>query len=137
MTMNALITTISMFAAIIGVTGNIPQLVTMFRKRSSAGQSIVGWSLSFTANFGLAFVNGLGYHAMLLAIGNVLSFTTCLIAVGLVWLYRRPAPASPSAPRPQAAHAVTEMHTQEFVVLRDAVLAEHHRRTGEQQLALA
>jgi hypothetical protein len=28
------------------------------------------------------------------------------------------------------------MRTQEFAVLREAVLHEHHRRTGEQQLAL-
>lgn len=27
--------------------------------------------------------------------------------------------------------AVTDLHTGEFVALRDAVLAEHHRRTAE------
>jgi hypothetical protein len=32
---------------------------------------------------------------------------------------------------------VTDLRTQEFEVLRDAVLVEHHRRTGERELALA
>lgn len=36
-----------------------------------------------------------------------------------------------------AAEAVTDLHTQEFEILRDAVLIEHHRRTGERELALA
>jgi hypothetical protein len=31
--------------------------------------------------------------------------------------------------------AGTEMHTGAFVALRDAILAEHTRRTGEYQLA--
>jgi hypothetical protein len=32
---------------------------------------------------------------------------------------------------------VTDMHTGEFAALRDAVVAEHHRRTGALQLATA
>lgn len=160
--MNPLITTISMLAVVVSVTGNIPQLVTMLRKRSSSGQSILGWGLGFTANFALVFVNGIGYHAPLLAAGNVLSATACVTAMCLVRLYRgkpavpaatapeapavdadRPAEASvasapvPVAPPPAFAHAVTDMRTQEFVLLRDLVVAEHHRRTGERQLAVA
>jgi hypothetical protein len=32
--------------------------------------------------------------------------------------------------------AVADLRTHEFAVLRDAVLVEHHRRTGERELAL-
>lgn len=33
------------------------------------------------------------------------------------------------------AESVIDMHTQEFVVLRDVVIAEHRRRNGEPELA--
>lgn len=130
--MTELITTLSMLAALVGVLGNIPQLITMLRTRSSSGQSIAGWMLGVSANLALGFVNAVGYHADLLAIGNALSLSSCLAAIVLVRQFRSPAQEPPAV-----AAAVTEMHTQEFVVLRDAVLAEHHRRTGELQLAAA
>ena len=129
--MHEVITSISMIAVMIGVIGIVPQLVTMLRNRSSMGQSMLGWSLGFTANLALAFVNGFGIHALVLAIGNVLSFTGCLTAVVLVWRY----PAEPEAAPVDAI--VTDMQTQEFVALRDAVMAEHERRTGHLQLAAA
>jgi hypothetical protein len=129
--MNEVITSISMLAVMIGVTGIVPQLVTMLRNRSSAGQSMLGWSLGLTANLALAFVNAFGNHAPVLAVGNVLSFSGCLAAVALVWRY----PAEPAAAPVDAI--VTDMHTQEFVALREAVIAEHERRTGDLQLAAA
>ena len=52
--MNEVITSISMLAVMIGVTGIVPQLVTMLRNRSSKGQSKLGWALGFTANLALA-----------------------------------------------------------------------------------
>jgi hypothetical protein len=131
--MNPYITSISMLAVVISVTCNVPQLLTMLRTRTSSGQSILGWALGFTANSGLAFVNWFGYHSPVLAIGNVLSLSACLTAICLVRLYR-PGAASQDVP---VADIVTDMHTQEFVVLRDAVLAEHRRRTGEAELAHA
>jgi hypothetical protein len=127
--MNEVITSISMLAVLIGVTGIVPQLATMLRNRSSAGQSKLGWSLAFTANFALAFVNAFGNHAPVLAIGNVLSFSGCLTAVFLAW--RFPADTEPGA----VDATVTDMHTGAFAALRDAVIAEHHRRTGDLQLA--
>lgn len=131
--MTTLITTISMLAALIGIAGIVPQLITMLRARSSAGQSTVGWSFGICTNASLAFVNAVGYHHLVLGSGNLASLTGCLTAVYLVRRYRRP-----SAPAAEAAGGtVTDLRTQEFEVLRDAVLVEHHRRTGERELALA
>ncbi|HUA05738.1 MAG TPA: hypothetical protein VMB27_17650 [Solirubrobacteraceae bacterium] len=127
--MTTLIATISMLAAVIGIAGIVPQLITMLRARSSAGQSTVGWGLGIMTNTSLAFVNLLGYHAFVLGSGNLASLTGCLTAVYLVRRFRR-------AVQPPA-DAVTDLRTQEFEVLRDAVLVEHHRRTGERELALA
>lgn len=129
--MNEVITSISMLAVIIGVTGIVPQLVTMLRNRSARGQSMLGWTLGFTANFSLAFVNAFGNHAPVLAIGNVLSLSGCLTAVLLICRY-------PADDEPPAVDAVvTDMRTQEFVALREAVLAEDQRRSGVLELAAA
>ena len=129
--MNEVITSISMLAVLIGVTGIVPQLVTMLRNRSSAGQSKLGWSLAFSANFALAFVNAFGNHAPVLAIGNVLSFSGALTAVCFAWRF----PAEPEAA--PVDELVTDMHTGEFAALRDAVIAEHHRRTDRLALVSA
>jgi len=128
--MTTLIATISMLAALIGIAGIVPQLITMLNARSSAGQSTVGWSFGICTNAALAFVNLLGYHALVLGSGNLASLSGCLTAVYLVRRFRRAA-AEP------ALDTVTDLRTQEFEVLRDAVLIEHHRRTGERELALA
>ncbi len=129
--MNEVITSISMLAVLIGVTGIVPQLVTMLRNRSSMGQSKLGWSLGFTANLSLAFVNAFGNHAPVLAVGNVLSFSGCLTAVYLVSRY-------PADTEPAAVDAlVTDMHTGEFVALHDAVLAERERRADRLALVAA
>jgi hypothetical protein len=122
-----LIATISMLAAVIGIAGIAPQLITMLRARSSAGQSTVGWSFGIATNAALGFVNLLGYHANVLALGNLISLSGCLTAVYLV---RRFSPA-------EEPDTVSGLRTQEFEVLREAVLIEHHRRTGERALALA
>jgi hypothetical protein len=129
--MQEAITSISMLAVMIGVTGIVPQLVTMLRSRSSKGQSMLGWSLGFIANLALAFVNAFGNHAPVLAVGNVLSFSGCLTAAFLVWRYPR------EPVRPVVDALVTDLHTGEFVALRDAVIAEHHRRTRDRQVAAA
>lgn len=119
-----------MLAAVIGIAGIVPQLITMLRSRSSAGQSTVGWSFGIFTNASLAFVNLLGYHAPVLGSGNLASLSGCLTAVYLVRRFRRAA----AEPAPET---VTDLRTQEFEVLREAVLIEHHRRTGERELALA
>jgi hypothetical protein len=129
--MNEVITSISMLAVMIGVTGIVPQLVTMLRNRSSTGQSQLGWALGSAANLALAFVNAFGNHAAVLAIGNVLSLSGCLAAMYLVW--RFPAESEPAP----VDELVTDMRTGEFAALRDAVIAEHERRSGDLQLVAA
>ncbi len=128
--MTTLIATISMLSAVIGIAGIVPQLITMLKARSSAGQSTVGWSFGIFTNASLAFVNLLGYHALVLGSGNLASLSGCLTAVYLVRRFRR------AATEP-ASEIVTDLRTQEFEILREAVLVEHHRRTGERELALA
>jgi hypothetical protein len=135
--MNEVITSISMLAVLIGVTGIVPQLVTMLRNRSSTGQSKLGWSLALTANFALAFVNAFGNHAPVLAVGNVMSFSGALTAVFLVWRFPTEADHEHEPAGAPVDALVTDMHTGEFVALRDAVLAEHHRRTSDLRLAAA
>jgi hypothetical protein len=124
-----LIATISMLAAVVGIAGIAPQLITMLRARSSAGQSTVGWGFGIATNAALGFVNLLGYHAFVLGLGNLISLSGCLTAVYLVRRYRPVQNAEPGI--------VGDLRTQEFEVLREAVLIEHHRRTGERALALA
>jgi hypothetical protein len=135
--MTTLIATISMLAAVIGIAGIVPQLITMLNARSSAGQSTVGWSFGIATNTSLAFVNMLGYHAAVLGAGNLLSLSGCLTAVYLVRRFRGPATAPLEALAEAPAETVIDLRTQEFEILRDAVLIEHHRRTGERELALA
>lgn len=131
--MPTLITLISTVAVVVGIVGIVPQLITMLRTRSAGGQSPLGWALGAGADLALAFVNALGYHAIVLAAGNLLGLVGCLLAVWLVRRYRDVEPAIASGP--VGPGVVAEMHTQEFVVLREAVLAEHQRRTGEPVLA--
>jgi hypothetical protein len=101
-----LIATISMLAALIGIAGIVPQLITMLRARSSAGQSTVGWSFGIATNASLAFVNLLGYHALVLGAGNLLSLSGCLTAVYLVRRFR-------------TNLNMVALRTQEFAVLRE------------------
>ena len=98
--MTTLIATISMLAAVIGIGGIVPQLITMLRTRSSAGQSPVGWTFGILTHTALAFVNLLGYHAFVLGSGNIVSLSGCLTAVYLVRRFR--------AGRQPALDAVTD-----------------------------
>jgi hypothetical protein len=107
-----LIATISMLAAVVGIAGIAPQLHTMLRARSSAGQSTVGWSFGIATNSALAFVNLLGYHAVVLGLGNLISLSGCLTAVYLVRRFR-----------PAQRDVVGDLRTQELEVLQELVLA--------------
>jgi hypothetical protein len=103
-----LIATISMLAAVIGIAGIAPQLIAMLKARSSAGQSMVGWSFGIATNASLALVNLLGYHAAVLGAGNLLSLAGCLTAVYLVHHFR-----------PASEDTLSPLRTQEFAVLRE------------------
>lgn len=125
--MTMLIATTSTLAALVGIAAIVPQLIKMVTTRSSAGQSTIGWSLGLTTNTALALVNLLGYHAVVLGSGNLVSLSGCVTAMYLVRRFRAGAD-SPENP-------VADLRTQEFEVLREAVLAEHHRRSGARELA--
>jgi uncharacterized protein with PQ loop repeat len=124
--MNPVITTISMVAATVGIIAIVPQLAAMLRARSSAGQSPLGWSMGIATNGALAYVNLLGYHATVLGGGNLISLSGCLTALALVVRFRGPVEDAPGEETP-----VADLPTTEFAVLRDEVLDEHRRRTGE------
>jgi hypothetical protein len=119
-----LIALLSSIAIVIGVLGIAPQLTTMLRARSSAGQSSLAWSLGVFVNVLMAYVNLAGYQAPLLAGGNMLSATMCATALLLVVRYRAAHPAAGGA----AAPIVHELPTSEFVALREMLESEARRR---------
>jgi uncharacterized protein with PQ loop repeat len=129
--MPSLITVISTLAGVVGIVGILPQLSTMVTTRTADGQSPLGWLLGASANVALAFVNLCGYHATVLAAGNLISLAGCLTAVALIRRYGAPTtPTTPPAvPGPPAV--ISEMHTGELVALSQAVIAEHRRRAAE------
>jgi hypothetical protein len=119
-------------AIVIGLCAALPQLAAMVRSRSAAGQSALGWTLGASVNFLMAYVNFAGYHATALALGNVISLALCLVAIGLVARFGETAEAA------DAALAVHELPTTEFLVLREQLEHEARRRDERRgELALA
>jgi predicted DNA repair protein MutK len=116
---------LSTTAIVIGLAAALPQLATMFRTRSAAGQSSLGWSLGAFVNFLMAYVNFVGYKATMLAAGNVASVALCLIAVGLV---ARFGDAGAESTEDERAVRVHELETTEFWALRDQLEHEARRR---------
>jgi hypothetical protein len=130
----SLLALFSSAAIVIGLCAALPQLAAMVRARSAAGQSSLGWTLGAFVNGLMAYVNFAGYHATVLAVGNVASLVICVIAVGLVVRFGTGAPARHAASAP-GIH-VGELPTTEFWALRDQL--EHEaRRRDELQLAAA
>jgi uncharacterized BrkB/YihY/UPF0761 family membrane protein len=115
----------STIAIVIGLFAALPQLAAMVRARSAAGQSSLGWTLGAFVNGLMAYVNFAGYHATVLAVGNVVSVVICLIAVGLVVRFGAHAHAAQPA-----GVAVGELPTTEFWALRDQLEHEARRRDG-------
>jgi hypothetical protein len=112
-------------AIVIGLAAALPQLTTMVRARSAAGQSSLGWSLGAFVNFLMAYVNLVGYQATMLAAGNVASLALCLIAVGLVAKF---GDAGATGGDDARAVGVHELETTEFWALRDQLEHEARRR---------
>jgi hypothetical protein len=111
------VTVLSTCAMALGLGGIVPQLVRMVRSRSAAGQAPLGWGMGMAAHLSMAYVNAFAFKAVLLSASNVVAGTLCAIAIVLIGvLGRRPRPAAP-------AFAVDDLATQEFVALREAVLA--------------
>jgi hypothetical protein len=118
----SLLAIFSTTAIVVGLAAVIPQLATMVRARSAAGQSALGWSLGAFVNTLMAYVNFAGYHATVLALGNVLSVALCLAALGLVFRYGDAASAR------VAEAGVDGLPTSEFWALREALEHEARRR---------
>jgi hypothetical protein len=120
-------------AIVIGLCAALPQLAAMLRARSAAGQSSLGWTLGAFVNGLMSYVNFAGYHAAVLAAGNVASLLICVLAVGLV--VRFGTGAHDSATRTSGV-TVGDLPTTEFWALRDQL--EHEaRRRGDLQLVAA
>ena len=118
----SLLAVFSTTAIVIGLAAVLPQLTTMYRARSAAGQSALGWSLGAFVNGLMAYVNFIGYGAFVLALGNLLSVGLCLTALALVVRFGTEAPAAP------ATAGVDGLPTGEFWALRDALEHEARRR---------
>jgi hypothetical protein len=120
-------------AIIIGLCAALPQLSAMLRARSAAGQSSLGWILGALVNGLMSYVNFAGYHAVVLAAGNLASLVICVVAVGLV--VRFGTGVHHAATRTPGV-TVGDLPTTEFWALRDQL--EHEaRRRGSVQLAAA
>jgi hypothetical protein len=117
-------------AIVIGLCAALPQLAAMVRARSAAGQSSLGWSLGAFVNGLMSYVNFAGYHATVLAVGNVASLVICVVAVGLV--ARFGAGAYAHAHRPPGLHMpgvhLGELPSSEFWALREQLEHEARRR---------
>jgi hypothetical protein len=111
-------------AIVIGLCAAVPQLAAMVRARSAAGQSSLGWALGASVNLMMSYVNFVGYHATVLAVGNVTSVALCVVAVGLV--LRFGTTTAPAA-EPRTA-TVSDLPTHEFWALRDQLEHEARRR---------
>jgi hypothetical protein len=113
-------------AIVIGLCAALPQLGAMVTARSSAGQSSLGWALGAFVNLLMAYVNLVGYHATVLAAGNVASVLLCVVAVALVLRFgagAQDAPLDDEHPVP-----VHELATTEFWALREQLEHEARRR---------
>ena len=82
------ISLISAIAVVVSIGGICPQIAAMLRARSSAGQSVLGWSLGVLVNGLLGYVNLVGLQSFVLATGNAVGFILSATALALVVRYR-------------------------------------------------
>lgn len=138
LTLRDAIVTLSIVASGVNITGIVPQLRTMLAVRSSRGQSPLGWTLAATCSASLLLVNSVGYHAFILATGNLLSMSGCLTAALLARHFRYDGAVPVEALevlRDAPGEVVTELPTNEFQALADVVLEEQHRRAHRPAVA--
>ncbi len=128
------VTLISTAAMLLGLGGIVPQIVRMARARSAAGQSAIGWLMCMGAQLSMAYLNGFVFGAPLLTGSNLTAASLCAIALVLIAIMGRRSPAPASAP---ATADLVDLATQEFVVLRDAVLAADAVRRPRAELVRA
>jgi hypothetical protein len=126
----SLLPILSTTAIVIGLCAALPQLGAMARARSAAGQSALGWTLGAFVNLLMGYVNLVGYHATVLAAGNVASLGLCLAAVVLVARFGgAAADAADEVADGRPVH-IHELPTTEFWALREQLEHEARRRDG-------
>ena len=133
------ISLISAIAVVVSIGGILPQIVAMLQARSSAGQSALGWCLGVLVNGLLGYVNLLGSHATVLAVGNAVGFLLSATALVLVIRYRLDAPLpgvgaldpgiAVSALLDTSRAPLVELQTEELEALQGAV--SHARASRE------
>lgn len=128
-----LIQILSSFAVIAGLFGVIPQIVSMLFTGSSKGQSAAGWSVGISVNVVMGYVNLMGLHATLLAVGNAVAGGLCAFALLCVVRLRDGGDEVPAVEgEPVVGGAVLyELPTAEFHVVRAHVMREHARRAAD------
>lgn len=82
----------ALLAAFLALGACVPHVLAMWRSRSSAGQSPLGWLSACVLNLLLAYVNLVGLHAPLPGLASLLVFAVCVVALVLSLRFR-PAPA--------------------------------------------
>lgn len=142
-----LIAAISSIAVLAGIGGLFPQVVAIFQARSATGQSSLGWCLGVLANGLLGYVNLVEAHSAVLAAGNAIGLTLCVMGLSLILRYRARHPQAdevvPASPltvtdlldAPQAALA--ELHTTELDALRIVVSEAHEARKRREPVRAA
>jgi hypothetical protein len=124
----SLLALVSSTAIVIGLCAALPQLAAMVRARSAAGQSALGWSLGAFVNGLMSYVNFAGYHATVLALGNVASLALCLVAVALVARFGTGEADEGEADDGRRQATVSDLPTHEFWALREQLEHEAARR---------
>jgi hypothetical protein len=81
--------------------------------------------MGLAAHVSMAYVNFAGFHAILLSASNLIAGSLCAAAIAMIGMLRDRSHAAPPPPV-----AVEELPTQEFVVLRDAVLRADRARAA-------
>jgi hypothetical protein len=130
----SLTTLVSSFAMLLGLGAIVPQIVRMIRARSAAGQSPMGWSMGLGAHLSMAYVNATAFQAVVLTTSNLMAASLCALSLALILTMARRAPA---AAEPPATSELADLATQEFVLLRDAVMAADAARRPRHEPAIA
>jgi uncharacterized protein with PQ loop repeat len=123
----SIVSVISAAAILVGLLGVIPQIISMLRGRSAAGQSALSWTLGVGVNILMFYVNMDGYDAPLLALGNVIGAILSTVALGCVlWLNRYSGAPRTRVVRPPVS--VTDLPTGEFWAVHNAIVSERQHR---------
>ena len=83
-----MVTFSALLVSILALGACVPQVMSMWRSKSSGGQSSVGWVSACLLNLMLLHVNLVGLHAIMPAIGSVIVFLVCVAELVLTIRFR-------------------------------------------------